>query len=143
MKRFLSRVAVLVREYDEAIAYFTRSLGFVLLEDTDVGGGKRWVVVAPPGAKEAGLLLARAVNDEQRNAIGRQGGGRVFLFLETDDFDRDFAALTSRGVNFLERARDEEYGRVAVFADLYGNKWDLIGRGSARRWDGLTRHTSP
>lgn len=135
MKQFLGRVALLVREYDEAIAYFTRSLGFVLLEDTDLGGGKRWVVVAPPGAKEAGLLLARAVNDEQRNAIGRQGGGRVFLFLETDDFDRDFAAFTARGVNFLERPRDEEYGRVAVFADLYGNKWDLIGRGSASDGD--------
>src|SRR5687768_10449331 len=118
MKRFLSRVALLVREYDEAIDYFTRSLGFVLLEDTDVGGGKRWVVVSPPGATEAGLLLARAVNDEQRSAIGRQGGGRAFLFLETDDFDRDFAALTSRGVRFLERPRDEDYGRVAVFAYL-------------------------
>lgn len=136
MKRFLSRVALLVREYDEAIAYFTRSLGFVLLEDTDVGGGKRWVVVSPPGARESGLLLARAVNDEQRSAVGRQGGGRVFLFLETDDFDRDFAAFTSRGVNFLEGPRDEEYGRVAVFADLYGNRWDLIGRGDAAGGDG-------
>lgn len=136
MKRFLSRVALLVREYDEAIAYFTRSLGFVLLEDTDVGGGKRWVVVSPPGATEAGLLLARAVNDEQRGAVGRQGGGRVFLFLETDDFEGDFAALTSRGVNFLEHPRDEEYGRVAVFADLYGNKWDLIGRARASGGDG-------
>ena len=126
--QFLSRVALLVREYDEAIAYFTGSLGFALLEDTEVGGGKRWLVVAPPGAREAGLLLARAVNDEQRNTVGRQAGGRVFLFLETDDFDRDFTACTSRGVNFLEGPREEEYGRVAVFADLYGNKWDLIGR---------------
>jgi catechol 2,3-dioxygenase-like lactoylglutathione lyase family enzyme len=132
MQQFLSRVALLVREYDEAIAYFTRSLGFVLLEDTTLAGDKRWVVVSPPGAKEAGLLLARAVNDEQRDAIGRQGGGRVFLFLETDDFDRDFAAFNSRGVNFLESPRDEEYGRVAVFADLYGNKWDLIGRARDR-----------
>ena len=132
MHRFLSRVALLVREYDEAIAYFTRSLDFALVEDTALGGGKRWVVVAPPGAREAGLLLARAVTDEQRSAFGRQGGGRVFLFLETEDFDRDFGAFTSRGVKFLEGPRDERYGRVAVFADLYGNKWDLIGRGRER-----------
>ena len=131
MPQFLSRVALLVREYDEAIHYFTTVLGFTLLEDTPLTATKRWVVVAPPGAREAGLLLARAANEEQRAAVGRQGGGRVFLFLETDDFDRDHAALESRGVVFVEQPRTEAYGRVAVFEDLYGNRWDLIGRASA------------
>jgi catechol 2,3-dioxygenase-like lactoylglutathione lyase family enzyme len=128
MRQSLTRVALLVHDYDDAIAYFTRVLGFTLVEDTRLAADKRWVVVAPAGAGEAGLLLARAANDEQRAAVGRQGGGRVFLFLETDDFDRDHAAYSARGVRFLERPRDEPYGRVAVFADLYGNKWDLIGR---------------
>ena len=132
MHQLLTRVALLVREYDEAIAYFTGTLGFRLVEDTPMGGGKRWVVVAPRGAKEAGLLLARAANEEQRAAVGRQSGGRVFLFLETDDFERDFASYTARGVSFQERPRDEAYGRVVVFADLYGNRWDLIGRSGAR-----------
>jgi catechol 2,3-dioxygenase-like lactoylglutathione lyase family enzyme len=122
----LARVALLVREYDEAIAWFTGTLGFTLVEDTPVGDAKRWVVVAPPGSREAALLLARAANDEQRAAIGKQGGGRVFLFLHTDDFARDYDAWRSRGVRFVEQPREEAYGRVAVFEDLYGNRWDLI-----------------
>ena len=122
----LARIALLVREYDEAIAWFTGTLGFTLVEDTSVGDAKRWVVVAPPGSREAALLLARATSDEQRTAIGNQGGGRVFLFLHTDDFARDYDAWRSRGVRFVEQPREEAYGRVVVFEDLYGNKWDLI-----------------
>lgn len=126
MKRGVQTVTFLVRDYDEAIAYFTGALGFSLLEDTPLGGGKRWVRVAPPGAAGGALLLARATGAEQLAAIGRQAGGRVFLFLETADFDTDHAALRSRGVRFLEEPRVESYGKVAVFADLYGNKWDLL-----------------
>lgn len=122
----IARVALLVREYDEAIAWFTGTLGFTLLEDTRLSDTKRWVVVAPPGAREAALLLARAATDEQRAAIGRQGGGRVFLFLHTDDLSRDHDAWRSRGVRFVEQPRLEVYGRVVVFEDLYGNRWDLI-----------------
>ena len=119
---------MVVHDYDEAIAWYTQVLGFELLEDTPRSPTKRWVVVAPRGARETGILLARAASDAQRAAIGNQTGGRVFLFLETDDFDRDFARMTERGVRFMEAPRDEEYGRVAVFEDLYGNRWDLIGR---------------
>jgi len=129
MNRFLSQVALLVRDYDEAIAFFTRALQFELLEDSPVGNGKRWVRVAPPGTgRGAALLLARAGSPEQERFIGNQSGGRVFLFLETDDFARDHAHMRSQGVRFAEDPRDEEYGTVAVFLDLYGNKWDLIGR---------------
>ncbi len=119
-------VAFLVRDYDEAIAFFTQKLGFSLLEDTDMGTGKRWVVVAPPNSAGAALLLARAVTPEQRGAIGNQTGGRVFLLLYTDDFARDHSAMQSKGVRFLEAPRSEPYGTVAVFEDLYGNKWDLL-----------------
>ena len=128
MPQHLARVALLVREYDEAIAYFTGVLGFTLLEDEPRGASKRWVVVAPPGSREAAVLLARAATDEQRAAIGRQAGGRVFLFLHTDDFSRDYTGYRQRGVRFTEEPRDEEYGRVVVFEDLYGNRWDLIER---------------
>jgi len=128
MSQHLASVALLVRDYDEAIAYFTRSLGFVLLEDTPLSPEKRWVRVAPAGARETSFLLARAVGPEQQAAIGRQGGGRVFLFLHTDDFERDFAAYTAAGVRFVEAPRDEPYGRVVVFEDLYGNRWDLVQR---------------
>jgi len=121
----LALVSYLVADYDEAIAFFVDRLGFTPVEDTPLGRGKRWVVVAPPGGG-ATLLLARAATDEQRAAIGKQAGGRVFLFLRTDDFARDHAAFAARGVRFLEAPRDEPYGRVAVFADLYGQKWDLI-----------------
>ncbi len=123
----LATVTFVVRDYDEAIAFFVEALGFHLRQDEDLGGGKRWVVVQPGLDGGAGLLLARAVTPEQEAAIGRQAGGRVALFLETDDFDSDHAAYASRGVRFLEPPRDEPYGRVAVFEDLYGGRWDLIG----------------
>jgi catechol 2,3-dioxygenase-like lactoylglutathione lyase family enzyme len=123
----IAHVAYLVREYEEAIDYFTKKLGFRLLEDTPMGPGKRWVLVAPSDGLGTSLLLARAATDEQRRLVGNQGGGRVLLFLRTDDFTRDFDALRSRGVDFLEQPRTESYGNVAVFADLYGNTWDLLG----------------
>ena len=122
----LAAVTLLVREYDEAIEYFTRALGFTLIEDTPLGHGKRWVVVAPRGSDGTRLLLARAVTDEQRAAVGHQGGGRVFLFLRTTDFGADYARMRAEGVHFTEVPRDETYGRVVVFLDVYGNKWDLI-----------------
>ena len=121
----LATLAFLVRDYDEAIARFTERLGFRLIEDVAQSPTKRWVVVAPPGAGAA-LLLAKAASPEQSAAIGAQAGGRVFLFLETDDFDRDHQAMTARGVRFLESPRAEPYGKVAVFEDLYGNRWDLL-----------------
>ena len=127
----LAAIALLVRDYDEAIAWYTRCLGFELLEDADQGSGKRWVRVAPGGSdggRGTALLLARAVTPEQAGRIGDQAGGRVFLFLATDDFDRDHAAMTSRGVRFEEPPRTEPYGKVAVFRDLYGNRWDLVER---------------
>lgn len=120
----LSLTALLVRDYDEAIGFYVGKAGFDLAEDADLGGGKRWVVVRPPGS-DAGLLLARAMG-EQADMVGRQGGGRVFLFLQTDDFDRDQGRMVAAGVRFLEAPRHEAYGTVAVFEDLYGNKWDLI-----------------
>jgi catechol 2,3-dioxygenase-like lactoylglutathione lyase family enzyme len=140
--RRVATVALVVRDYDEAIAWFTRALGFVVLEDTPLGGEKRWVLVAPAapvapaagaagGAGGAALLLARAAKPEQTARVGDQTGGRVFLFLETDDFARDHAAMSAEGVRFVEGPREESYGRVAVFLDLYGNRWDLVERTSA------------
>jgi catechol 2,3-dioxygenase-like lactoylglutathione lyase family enzyme len=133
MDQRITHVALVVRDYDEAIAYYTGVLGFTLVEDTPLGGAKRWVVVAPPrrgaaAAESAALLLARAATPEQESRIGDQTGGRVFLFLETDDFDRDHEAMLARGVDFVERPRREAYGSVAVFRDLYGNRWDLVQR---------------
>jgi catechol 2,3-dioxygenase-like lactoylglutathione lyase family enzyme len=130
----LGHVSLLVRDYDEAIAYYTRSLGFRLVEDTPLAPGKRWVLVAPPGGGDAAtsLLLARAKNVAELAAVGQQAGGRVFLFLHTDDFQRDYAAFRARGVVFLEEPRTEPYGTVAVFRDLYGNKWDLLERSAPR-----------
>lgn len=128
MSRRITQVALLVREYDEAIAFFTRALGFELLEDSPRGDGKRWVRVGPAGDAGAALLLARAATPEQRRAVGDQSGGRVFMFLETDDFARDYARLRAEGVRFTEEPRHEDYGTVVVFRDLYGNKWDLIER---------------
>ena len=120
-------VTLVVRDYDEAIAYFTNALGFTLLEDTRLSPEKRWVRVAPRG-DGAGLLLARAASPEQVSRIGSQAGGRVAFFLDTDDFARDYERMQQHGVRFLERPRDEPYGKVVVFEDLYGNKWDLVER---------------
>jgi catechol 2,3-dioxygenase-like lactoylglutathione lyase family enzyme len=121
----LAAVTLLVREYDEAIAFYTGALGFTLLEDSPLEAGKRWVRVAPPGGGTA-LLLARPATPEQWARVGDQAGGRVFLFLHTDDFRRDHDALRALGVRFVEEPRHESYGTVAVFLDLYGNRWDLV-----------------
>lgn len=123
----LAQLSLVVRDYDEALAWYTRALGFTLVEDTPLGGGKRWLVVRPPGPGGADLLLARAANAEQDSRIGNQTGGRVFLFLHSDDFWRDHRTLTSRGVSFVDGPREEAYGTLGVFEDLYGNRWDLIG----------------
>jgi len=128
MQQNLVHIAIVVRDYDEAIDYYTRVLGFDLIEDEPRGPGKRWVRVAPRGDHGASLLLAKAANEEQTSRIGNQTGGRVFLFLHTDDFQRDYAAYSARGVKFIEQPRYEEYGTVVVFEDIYGNKWDLIER---------------
>ncbi|MDQ3618156.1 MAG: VOC family protein [Pseudomonadota bacterium] len=126
MKQTLGSVALLVRDYDEAIAWYTQALGFELLEDSPRDDGKRWVRVAPAGSNQTALLLARAGNDEQRARIGKQTGGRVGFFLHSDDFHRDHAVMIARGVKFTEAPRNEPYGIVAVFEDLYGNRWDLL-----------------
>jgi catechol 2,3-dioxygenase-like lactoylglutathione lyase family enzyme len=126
MPQKLGYVALVVREYDEAIAFYTQSLGFRLIADTDLGQGKRWVLVRPPGSSGTDLLLARAATDEQASRIGNQTGGRVFLFLHTDNFWRDYRELTAHGVKFCRPPSEESYGTVAVFEDLYGNKWDLL-----------------
>ena len=126
MNQRLAHVTLLVRRYDEAIAFYTKVLGFRLVADHDLGEGKRWVVVAPPGESGCGLLLAEAKTDEEKRSVGQQGAGRVWLFLHTDDFWRDYAAFQARGVRFLETPRSEPYGHVAVFEDLYGNRWDLL-----------------
>lgn len=131
MRQVLHAVTLVVADYDEAIAWFTGVLGFVLLEDTDLGGGKRWVRVAPGGGGSA-LLLAQAANESQRARIGDATGGRVSFFLHTDDFDGDVARLAAAGTRFAEAPRAEAYGRVVVFLDLYGNRWDLIGPPAAR-----------
>jgi len=124
--RRVATVTVVVSDYDEAVAWYVEKLGFTLAEDVDLGGGKRWVVVAPAGGQGARLLLAEASDAEQASRIGNQSGGRVFLFLETDDFARDHRAMLARGVEFREAPRFEAYGTVAVFTDLHGNLWDLI-----------------
>jgi catechol 2,3-dioxygenase-like lactoylglutathione lyase family enzyme len=125
MAQHLALLSLLVRNYDEAIAFYVGKLGFSLVEDTDMGGGKRWVVVAP-GAAGTRFLLAQASDETQAAAIGAQGGGRVWLFLHTDAFEADHARMTAAGVRFLEAPRHEAYGSVAVFEDLYGNRWDLL-----------------
>ena len=129
MKQAIGQVSLLVRDYDEAIEYYTKVLGFLLVEDVVVDAdGKRWVVVAPPGAVDCGLLLARPRKTEDAAMIGRQAGNRVFLFLHTDDFGRDYRKYQERGVRFCEEPRKEAYGTVVVFEDLYGNRWDLLER---------------
>lgn len=130
----LATVAIVVRDYDEAIAYYRDKLGFVVRDDVP-HGDKRWVVLESPERQGAQILLARAATAQQETRIGDQSGGRVFLFLRTDDFARDYAAFTARGVSFVRPPRDEPYGTVAVFADLYGNLWDLIGPPSRARTD--------
>ncbi|MEA3536373.1 VOC family protein [Rhizobium sp. CC-YZS058] len=126
MKQTIARITLIVPDYEPAIAFFCGALGFDLVEDLDMGGGKRWVVVRPKGATETALLLARAADAGQAEAIGRQAGGRVGFFLHTDDFARDHAAFTAAGVHFREEPRHEAYGSVAVFEDPFGNLWDLL-----------------
>ena len=126
MKRQIGAVSLLVREYDEALAFYIDKLGFKLVEDTDMGEGKRWIRVAPHDSAESCILLAKASSPEQLSRVGDQTGGRVFLFLHTDDFQRDYEAMKSKRVRFLEEPRYESYGTVVVFEDLYGNRWDLL-----------------
>ncbi len=128
MARRVALVSLLVADYDDAIAFYVGKLGFDLVEDTDMGEGKRWVVVSP-GSDGTNFLLARASAD-QAEAVGRQGGGRVWLFLHTDDFAGDHARMSAAGVKFLEEPRHEAYGTVAVFEDLHGNRWDLLQPGT-------------
>jgi catechol 2,3-dioxygenase-like lactoylglutathione lyase family enzyme len=122
----ISAVTVVVPDYDLAIDFYVGRLGFLLVEDTPLGEGKRWVLVRPDGPGTASLLLAKAHGEAQQARIGDQTGGRVFLFLNTEDFDGDYARYLERGVSFLDAPREEAYGKVAVFADPFGNKWDLI-----------------
>lgn len=122
----LAAIAIVVRDYDEAIRFYTQVLGFEVVEDTPLDAVKRWVRVRPAGSRGSDLLLARAATAEQETRIGNQTGGRVFLFLHTDDFERAYASLSERGVHFVRPPRQEPYGTVAVFRDLYGNLWDLI-----------------
>ncbi|MGU5679671.1 VOC family protein [Aeromonas allosaccharophila] len=135
MSQHIGALTLLVADYDQAIRFFTEGLGFALLEDTrlDEPGkpGKRWVRVAPKGAPGSALLLAQAANAQQQAAIGQQGGGRVFLFLETDDFWGDYQRMQAYGVHFCEQPRDEPYGMVVVFEDISGNRWDLLQRAAA------------
>jgi catechol 2,3-dioxygenase-like lactoylglutathione lyase family enzyme len=132
VKQSIGLVSVVVRDYDEAIAFYVDVLGFALIEDTFVPEqNKRWVVVAPPGSQTTRVLLARAANPLQETRVGDQTGGRVFLFLYTNDFERDYRAYRARGVEFVRDPKDEPYGRVAVFKDIYGNLWDLLQPRSA------------
>jgi len=126
MKQSIAHIALVVDDYDEAIKFYTEKLNFKLLEDTVQTETKRWVLVAPKGAEECCLLLARGVGEEQRSRIGNQTGGRVFLFLKTDDFGRDYENMQLQGIKFVREPKNEEYGTVAVFEDLYGNLWDLV-----------------
>ncbi len=126
MKRKIGAISLVVKDYDEAIQFYVKKLNFKLIEDTKLDEEKRWVIISPSNNTETNILLAQATNPEQEKAIGYQTGGRVFLFLNTDDFWRDYNSMKSKGVIFLEEPREEVYGTVVVFKDLYGNKWDLI-----------------
>ncbi|BBM87655.1 VOC family protein [Candidatus Uabimicrobium amorphum] len=129
MKQSILHIALVVRDYDEALDFYTNKLHFTIVEDTyQPAQDKRWVVIAPPGSSEATLLLARASTPQQENFIGNQTGGRVFLFLHSDDFWRDYNDMRAKGITFVREPKEEPYGTVAVFADLYGNLWDLIQR---------------
>ncbi|MBL6876183.1 MAG: VOC family protein [Chitinophagales bacterium] len=133
MKQHLAHLSIVVREYDEAIDYYTKILDFKLIEDTVLSPEKRWVLVAPPGAKECALLLAKAANEEQAKYIGNQTGGRVFLFLFTDDFWSDYKKMLERKVAFISEPKQETHGTVVIFEDLYGNKWDFIQPSNANK----------
>lgn len=126
MQQHIAHFALVVKDYDDAITFYTQKLHFTLVEDTVLSNTKRWVLVAPPGSKECSVLLAKAATEEQQTRIGNQTGGRVFLFLGTDDFWRDYHAMTANNIRFVRPPVEETYGTVAVFEDLYGNLWDLI-----------------
>ena len=128
MKQSIGHIALVVRDYDEALAFYTRTLHFTVVEDTRMSEEKRWVLITPPGSQGTQLLLARAATPEQETRIGNQTGGRVFLFLHTDDFWRDYNEMIARKVRFIRPPVEEPYGTVAVFEDLYGNLWDLLQR---------------
>ena len=127
MNQNIAQFALVVNDYDEAIAFYTHQLSFQLVEDTQLSETKRWVVIKPKGTTGCAILLAKAANEEQKSRIGNQTGGRVFLFLHTDDFWRDYHSLTAKHIRFIRAPKEEPYGTVAVFEDLYGNLWDLIG----------------
>jgi len=127
MKQFITHITLVVNDYDEAIQFYTEKLNFDLVEDTWINENKRWVLVRPKGASECCLLLAKAVGEEQQSRIGQQTGGRVFLFLRTDDFWRDYHAMQDKNIHFVRESRVEPYGTVAVFKDPFGNLWDLLG----------------
>ena len=131
MRQTLAQIALVVNDYDEAIHFYTKKLHFTLIEDTQLSETKRWVIIAPPGSDGCRLLLAKAANDEQRSRIGNQTGGRVFLFLNTDNFARDYQNLVDQQITIVRQPVQETWGQVAVFADLYGNLWDLIEPASA------------
>ena len=128
MNQSIAHIALVVRDYDEAIQFYTEKLNFKLVEDTTLSDVKRWVLLAPPGSEGCQLLLAKASTAEQQSRVGNQTGGRVFLFLYTDDFWRDYASMSKKGISFVRQPVEEAYGTVAVFSDLYGNLWDLIQR---------------
>jgi catechol 2,3-dioxygenase-like lactoylglutathione lyase family enzyme len=128
MKRYLAHISLVVADYDDAIEFYCDRLGFILLEDTQLTETKRWVLVSPGENSQCCLLLAQASDDTQKHAVGNQTGGRVFLFLHTDNFQRDYTSFKARGVKFVREPKQEPYGTVAVFEDLYGNLWDLIER---------------
>jgi catechol 2,3-dioxygenase-like lactoylglutathione lyase family enzyme len=130
MMQTIGHIALVVRDYDEALNFYIRTLHFELVEDTPLGDGKRWVLIAPPGSQGTSLLLAKASTPEQASRVGNQTGGRVFLFLHTDDFWRDYNEMISRKIKFIRTPVAERYGTVSVFEDLYGNQWDLIQRTS-------------
>lgn len=130
---YLAHIALVVKDYDEGIQFYTQKLGFELIEDTKLSEEKRWVLVKPRGSRECAILLAKAANAKQSAAIGNQTGGRVFLFLHTDDFWRDYNNLIAQNIKFIRPPKEEEYGIVAVFEDLYGNLWDLIQPGKTQK----------
>jgi lactoylglutathione lyase len=126
IKQRISNIALVVENYDDAINFYTEKLNFQLIQDTDLGGGKRWVQISPPNSNGTNILLAKASNDQQQQSVGNQAGGRVFLFLQTNDFWRDYQNMKAQGVEFTETPREEVYGTVVVFKDLYGTQWDLL-----------------